>query len=38
MIHGKFTNREITGSIGQGGPELNLRTVNGSIELRRAGA
>jgi len=37
MIHGKFTNREITGAIGQGGPEMHLRTVNGSIELRRAG-
>ena len=38
MVHGKFTGREITGSVGQGGPELNLRTVNGSIALRRAGA
>lgn len=37
MIHGKFTGREITGTIGQGGPELSLRTVNGSIDLRRAG-
>lgn len=37
MIHGRFTGREITGTIGQGGPELNLKTVNGSIELRRAG-
>ncbi len=37
MIHGKFTGREITGSIGQGGPEMNLRTVNGSIDLRRSG-
>jgi len=38
MIHGKFTNREITGTIGQGGPELHLSTVNGSIDLRRSGA
>lgn len=38
MVHGKFTGREITGSIGQGGPELNVRTVNGSIDLRRSGA
>ena len=38
MVHGKFTGREITGAIGQGGPELHLRTVNGSIDLRRAGA
>jgi len=37
MVHGKFTGREISGSIGQGGPELSLKTVNGSIELRRAG-
>jgi putative adhesin len=37
MVHGKFTGREISGSIGQGGPALSLRTVNGSIELRRAG-
>jgi hypothetical protein len=37
MVHGKFTGREISGAIGQGGPELSLKTVNGSIELRRAG-
>jgi Putative adhesin len=37
MIHGRFTGREISGTIGQGGPELNLKTVNGSIELRRSG-
>lgn len=36
MIHGRFTGREISGTIGQGGQELNLKTVNGSIELRRA--
>jgi hypothetical protein len=38
MIHGKFSGREITGAIGQGGPDLNLKTVNGSIELHRAGS
>jgi hypothetical protein len=37
MIRGKFTGRQISGSIGQGGPELSLKTVNGSIDLRRAG-
>jgi hypothetical protein len=37
MIRGKFTGREISGAIGQGGPELSVRTVNGSIDLRRAG-
>lgn len=37
MTHGRFSGREIRGSIGQGGPELSLKTVNGSIELRRAG-
>jgi DUF4097 and DUF4098 domain-containing protein YvlB len=36
MIRGKFTNRQLSGAIGQGGPELNLKTVNGSIELHRA--
>jgi hypothetical protein len=38
MIRGKFTGREISGAIGQGGPALSLRTVNGSIDLRRAGS
>ncbi len=37
MIRGRFSGREISGTIGQGGPELNLKTVNGSIELRRSG-
>jgi hypothetical protein len=36
MIRGKFSGRQISGAIGQGGPELSLKTVNGSIELRRA--
>jgi hypothetical protein len=35
MIHGKISGRQISGSIGQGGPELSLKTVNGSIELHR---
>jgi hypothetical protein len=38
MIRGRLTGREISGTIGQGGPELSLRTVNGSIDLRRAGS
>lgn len=38
MIRGRFTGREITGEIGQGGPELSLKTVNGSIDLHRAGS
>src|SRR5579863_274068 len=38
MIHGRLTGREISGTIGQGGPELSLKTVNGSIDLRRAGS
>jgi hypothetical protein len=37
MIRGKFTGRQISGAIGQGGPELSLKTVNGSIDLRRSG-
>ena len=37
MIHGRLTGREISGTIGQGGPELHLSTVNGSIDLRRGG-
>lgn len=38
MIRGKFTGRQISGAIGQGGPELSLKTVNGSIGLHRAGS
>ncbi len=38
MIRGRITGREISGAIGHGGPELILRTVNGSIDLRRAGS
>jgi hypothetical protein len=36
MVRGRFTGRHVSGSIGQGGPELSLKTVNGSIELRRS--
>ena len=38
MIRGRFTGREISGAIGQGGQSVNLHTVNGSIELRRTGS
>jgi len=34
-IRGGFSGHHITGTIGSGGPELSLETVNGSIELRR---
>lgn len=34
-IRGMFTGRHISGSIGRGGSDLTLKTVNGSIELRR---
>ena len=36
MVHGKFSGKQISGAIGHGGPELNLKTVNGSIDLRRS--
>jgi len=36
MIRGRFTGHHISGSIGQGGHDLSVRTVNGSIDLRRA--
>lgn len=35
-IVGKMSRREVRGTIGNGGPKLELATVNGSIELRRA--
>ncbi len=34
-VRGRFIGRSIDGTIGSGGRELNLRTVNGSIELRK---
>ncbi len=33
----KFSKRQLSGTIGGGGRELNLKTVNGSITLRRVG-
>ena len=36
MIRGRFTGHHIYGSIGQGGQDLSVKTVNGSIDLRRA--
>lgn len=34
-VQGKFTSRRFNGKIGKGGPELRVKTVNGSIQLRR---
>lgn len=36
-VQGRFGPRSLEGTIGGGGPELRLRTTNGSIELRRGG-
>ncbi len=36
-IQGKFSNRSMTGTIGGGGRDLNLETVNGSIRLKKSG-
>ena len=33
-VRGKFSRRSITGTIGRGGPQLNMSTVNGDIRLR----
>jgi|SRR5262252_480418 len=35
-VSGKFGPRSVRGTIGKGGPELKLNTVNGSIRLRSA--
>lgn len=35
LVVGKFSPRSLRGRIGNGGPELRLSTVNGSIRLRR---
>ena len=35
-VQGKFTPRTLRGTIGKGGPELKMSTVNGSIRLRAA--
>lgn len=34
-VRGRFTNRRISGTVGSGGRNLSMSTVNGSIELRR---
>ena len=36
-VQGKFVGRHIDGKIGNGGRELKLNTVNGSIQLRQTG-
>ena len=35
-VKGRFSSKKLTGTIGDGGRELDLQTVNGSIELNRA--
>lgn len=35
-VRGKINRRTVTGTIGRGGPELRMSTVNGSIRLRSA--
>lgn len=35
-IQGKFSNRKMEGTIGGGGRDLNLETVNGSIRLKKS--
>jgi DUF4097 and DUF4098 domain-containing protein YvlB len=35
-VRGKFGQRSLRGTVGRGGPELELNTVNGSITLRKA--
>jgi putative adhesin len=34
VVRGRFTAKRVNGTIGRGGPELTLETVNGSIRLR----
>ncbi len=34
-VKGRFSSKKLTGTIGSGGRELDLQTVNGSIELNR---
>ena len=36
-IQGKFSNRKMEGTIGGGGRDLSLETVNGSIRLKKSG-
>jgi len=35
-VQGRFDRRHIAGKIGKGGPELRLKTVNGSIRIRKS--
>ena len=35
-VKGRFSSKKLSGTIGDGGRELDLQTVNGSIELNRA--
>lgn len=35
-VRGKFIGRSVSGTLGRGGPDLTLTTVNGSIKLRSA--
>ncbi len=35
-VTGRFSKRHLSGTIGGGGRELNLKTVNGSVQIRRA--
>lgn len=35
-VSGRFSSRRLTGTIGGGGRELRLKTVNGSVHLRRS--
>ena len=36
-VTGVLSDKKINGKLNNGGPELSLKTVNGSIHLRRAG-
>jgi hypothetical protein len=36
-VQGRFSKRHVSGTIGDGGRQLSLKTVNGSIQVRRAG-
>ncbi len=37
-VTGRISRRSIQGTIGSGGRQLEMETVNGGIELRKAGA
>ncbi len=34
-VRGRFSPRHLRGTIGDGGRTLNIKTVNGSVEVRR---